>query len=434
MNKQPRGLSAGKGVRDIDKGTLSRVVKLLFKSYPVLAPLTLFCIVFSAFVSAMPAIFQEKVIAIIDEFTKAGNRNYSEALEKLLPLIGILIGIYVVSIIFITLFHQSMAYMTQGFLSKLRIKMFEGMQNLPIRYFDSTKHGNIMSHYTNDIDTLRQLISQSMPSLIQSSIILFSVIAIMLWYSVWMFLVVLVGVTAMLLVTKKIGGGSAKYFVRQQQSVAKTEGFVQEMMNGQKVIKVFCREDEVNADFDKVNGELFENAFHAHAYANMLGPIISNIGNVLYVLCAVVGGVFLASEITNLSISGMVFGINILVPFLNMTKQFTGNLNQFSQQINSIAMGLAGAKRVFDLMDQQSEVDDGYVTLVNAKKLDDGTIVESEERTGLWAWKHPHGDGTLTYTELRGDVRLLDVDFGYGSVAFCDVGGHCGNVRAIYGV
>ena len=270
-----------------------------------------------------------------------------------------------------------------------------------------------MSHYTNDIDTLRQLVSQSIPSLIQSGAIVLVVFAIMLYFSVWMTLVLLLGVFAMFMVAKKVGGGSAKYFLRQQQSVAKTEGFIQEMMNGQKVIKVFCHEQRSIEDFDRVNNALCEDSFRAHAYANVLGPIIGNIGNILYVALALAGGVFLLTGVPNLSLSGKAFSISILVPFLNMAKQFTGNVNTLSQQINAIVMASAGASRVMPLMAEQPETDEGYVTLVNVKVADDGTMTETEEHTGHWAWRHPHGDGTLTYTPLRGDVRMTDVDFAY---------------------
>ncbi len=217
----------------------------------------------------------------------------------------------------------------------------------------------------------------------------------------------------MVLVSRKIGGGSAKYFIRQQQSLGRAEGFIQEMMNGQKVIKVFCHEEQSKADFEKINNALYEDSRRANAYANMLGPIIMNIGNLLYVIIATVGGLFLLANVPNLSISGMAFSISIIVPFLNMTKQFTGNVNQLSQQINSTVMGMAGAQRIFALMDEKPETDDGYVTLVNAEIDDKGNITEVDHHTGKWAWKHPHGDGTLTYTELRGDVRLTNVDFEY---------------------
>ena len=403
--------SANPGERRIDGGTFKRIIRLLYSYYPVLVPLTAVCILFSSIVSAIPSLFVQKVIAAIETWYKTG--DWDAAKGDIIPKVLILIGLYVLSIAAITVHTQLMAYITQGFLAKLRQSMFDGMQNLPIRYFDTHKHGDIMSYYTNDIDTLRQLVSQSLPALLQAGAIVLTVFFIMLWYSVWMTLLVLLGVIVMVLVSKKIGGGSAKYFIRQQRSIGRSEGFVQEMMNGQKVVKVFCHEEESKAAFDEINEALYEDSYRANAYANMLGPIIMNIGNVLYVVIATVGGLFLLSGLPNLSISGIAFGISILVPFLNMTKQFTGNVNQLSQQINSIVMGMAGAQRVFALMDEKPEVDDGYVTLVNAKLDSDGNITETDEHTGKWAWKHPHGDGTLTYTELRGDVRLNEVDFAY---------------------
>lgn len=403
----------GAGGRKIDFKVLVRVVKLLFRSYPKLIPVALFCIVFSSIVSAIPAIFTQKVLAVITECIETGNISWEIAKTQILPKIIVLIVLYVLSIIFITVQAQLMAYITQGFLSKMRCRMFEGMQNLPVKYFDTHKHGDIMSHYTNDIDTLRQLVSQSLPSLLQAGIIVVTVFFIMIWYSIPMTLVVLLGVFSMFMVSAKIGGGSAKYFIRQQKSVGKVEGYVQEMMNGQKVIKVFCHEDEVKQDFDALNEELYNDGYRAHAFANSLGPIIMNIGNVLYVLCAMVGGVFLVTNFPNIGIAGLAFSIDIVIPFLNMTKQFTGNINQVSQQINSIAMALAGAQRIFLIMDETPETDDGYVTLVNAEILPDGTVKETKKHTGKWAWKHPHSDGTLTYTPLCGDVRMVDVDFGY---------------------
>ena len=321
--------------------------------------------------------------------------------------------LYVLSLISMTAYTQLMAYMTQGYLDKLRREMFDDMQDLPISYFDTHQHGDIMSHYTNDIDTLRMLISQSLPTLIQSGAIVLVVLAIMLYFSVWMTLILLAGVVLMFFVAKRFGGGSARYFVKQQRSVADTEGFVQEMMNGQKVIKVFCHEEQSIEDFDRINDKLCDDSFKAHTYAGILGPIIGNIGNILYVVLALVGGVLLLTGAPNLSLSGKAFSISILVPFLNMAKQFTGNVNTLSQQINSIVMAGAGAGRVFALMDQKPETDDGYVTLVNVTENADGSLTETTERTGKWAWKHPHGDGSLTYTPLRGDVRLTDVDFAY---------------------
>lgn len=393
-------------------GTLKRVLKLLFESYPVLVPVTAVCIIFSAAVSSIPAIFIQKVLEVIEKWYTTG--DWETARPEIVSTVGILIALYVLSIIALTLYTQLMAYITQGFLSKMRTKMFDGMQNLPIKYFDTHKHGDIMSYYTNDIDTLRQLVSQAIPQFLQSGVIVITVLSIMLYYSIWMTLVVLCGVAVMILVSKKVGGGSAKYFIRQQKSIGKTEGFIQEIMNGQKVVKVFCHENDSKADFDKINDELFNDSMRANAYANMLGPIIMNIGNVLYVIIATVGGLFLLSGINNFSISGMAFSISILVPYLNMTKQFTGSVNTLSQQINSIVMGLAGADRIFTLMDETPETDDGYVTLVNANIDDNGNITETSERTGKWAWKHPHSaDGSVTYTELKGDVRLTEVDFGY---------------------
>ena len=404
------------------KGVLGRVLKLLFKSYPVLIPITIVCIILSAAVSSIPALFIQRILAVVQTYLDAGNLNWEVARQEILPLVLTLAGLYVLSIIFITAYTQLMAYITQGFLNKMRCRMFDGMQNLPIKYFDTNKHGDIMSYYTNDIDTLRELVSRSFPQLISSSVIVLTVLSIMLWYSMPMTLVVLVGIAFMILVSKKVGGGSAKYFMRQQRSIGKTEGYIQEMMNGQKVIKVFCHEEQVKEDFDKINDELYEDSRKAHSYANMLGPIIMNIGNVTYVAGAMIGGLFLLSSIPNPSLRGLFtaggltalgFSIDIIVPFLNMTKQFTGNINQLSQQINSIVMAMAGANRIFTLMDQQPEADDGYVTLVNCRTDEQGNIVETSEHTGQWAWKHPHGDGSLTYTPLRGDVRMVDVDFGY---------------------
>ena len=416
MNKHgPHGGSHGGapagGRPQANFSALGAVVKKFFGYYPVLAPLTMLCILFSSVVSSIPSLFVQNVLAIIEKWYVS--RDWLAAKAEIMPYIGLLAGLYLLSLISMLTYTQLMAYMTQGFLDKLRREVFNGMQDLPIRYFDTHQHGDIMSHYTNDIDTLRQLVSQSIPSLIQSGAIVLVVFAIMLYFSVWMTLVLLLGVFAMFMVAKKVGGGSAKYFLRQQQAVAKTEGFIQEMMNGQKVIKVFCHEQRSIEDFDRVNNALCEDSFRAHAYANVLGPIIGNIGNILYVALALAGGVFLLTGVPNLSLSGKAFSISILVPFLNMAKQFTGNVNTLSQQINAIVMASAGASRVMALMAEQPETDEGYVTLVNVKVAEDGTMTETTERTGHWAWRHPHGDGSLTYTPLRGDVRMTEVDFAY---------------------
>lgn len=405
MNKRPP-MTYEKG-----KNPLVRVIKKLFGYYPVLAPLTMLCILFSSIVSSIPSLFIQNILAVVEKWYRGG--DWVAAKAEILPYITLLIVLYALSIISMVAYSQLMAYMTQGFLNKLRQEMFDGMQDLPIRYFDTHKHGDIMSYYTNDIDTLRQLVSQSLPSIIQAGAIVLCVFSIMLYFSIWMTLILLLGVAAMIFASRKVGGGSAKYFMRQQKSVAATEGYVQEMMNGQKVIKVFCHEAQSIEDFDRINGELFENSFRAHAYANVLGPIIGNIGNILYVTLALAGGVFLLSGLPNLSFSGKAFSISILVPFLNMAKQFTGNVNQLSQQINSIVMAGAGAARVFSLMDEKPEDDEGYVILVNVEEGPDGSLRETEKHTGHWAWRHPHSDGSLSYTPLRGDVRLFDVDFSY---------------------
>ncbi len=419
--KLPRGMSSGK---KINFKSLTRVIKLLYSFYPRLVVVTGICILISSVVSSIPAVFLQKIIAIIDNYFKNNQGNLGDGLwlvakKEIIPLLLILASMYVVSIVLMTVYSLFLAKITQGFLDKMRQKMFGVMQNLPVRYFDTNKHGDIMSHYTNDIDTLRQLVSQALPNLLQAGVIVISVLAIMLWYSFLMTVIVFVGVFAMLMVSKKIGGGSAKYFIRQQKSVGITEGYIQEMMNGQKVVKVFNHEDKTKQEFDRVNEELFNDGFKAHAFANSLGPIIMNIGNILYVLCAISGGIFMVTKVPNVGISSIFAGalvplsISIVIPFLNMTKQFTGNLNQLSQQINAIAMALAGAERIFELMDQSLEEDNGYVTLVNVKE-ENGKIIETDKTTGKWAWKHPHkADGTVSYTPLAGDVVMTDVDFSY---------------------
>ena len=393
---------------------LGRALSMLFRFYPVLVPIVIVCILVSAVTAALPAIFMQQVIAEI-EVAQASKLAWEVAAENIVPKVILLGVFYVISLVAIILQTQLMAVITQGFLCKLRRTLFDKMQNLPIRYFDTNRHGDIMSHYTNDIDALRELVSQAMPSLLNSVVILLSVFAVMLYYSIPMTMVLLVGVVAMVLVSKKIGGGSAKYFVRQQQAMGRAEGFVQEMMSGQKVIKVFNHEDKTEEAFEELNAALFSDTAHAHAYANTLGPIIGNIGNILYVLMAVAGGIFLLSGLRNFSLGAFpVFSISIIVPFLGMAKQFTGNVNQVSQQINAVVMGMAGGTRLFAMMDEEPEADEGYVTLVNAKYDENGNLTETPERTGLWAWRHPHqADGSVTYTLLRGDVRLTEVDFAY---------------------
>ena len=395
------------------KHTAKRLIKTLFEFYPVMMPVVIGCILFNAVVSSIPSVFMQNIIAVVEQNWQSG--DWSAVSEQILRLVSILITFYVLSLIAGFAFNQMMAVITQGFLMKLREKMFSTMEKLPIRYFDTHNHGDIMSYYTNDIDTLRQMISQSIPQLMISTVTVITVLCIMLYYSLWLTLLILCGVVVMLLATKKVGGSSARFFLAQQKTIGKTEGFIEEMMNGQKVIKVFNHEEESKKAFDQINEQLFRDAESANRFANMLMPILANIGNVLYVIVALVGGTLLLTNVPNVSISGMAFSISIVVPFLNMTKQFCGNISQVSNQVNSVVMALAGADRIFTLLDEVPETDDGYVTLVNAKEVN-GEITECEERTGMWAWKHPHkADGTVTYTKLAGDVRLFDVDFGYTS-------------------
>ena len=333
MNKYAEQRKPGEAAKSI-----GRLVKMLRGFYPKLFPVAVVCILFSSATSSIPAVFLQKVITDIQTYSDSG--DWAAAKAVIYPKVFVLIGLYILSILCMTLWQQLVAIMTHGFLNKMRCAVFDKMQDLPIRYFDTHKHGDIMSHYTNDIDTIRQLLSQALPSLIQAGSVVVFVFAIMIYYSVWLTLVVLLGVAVMLWVSKTIGGGSAKYFIRQQAAVGKTEGFVQEMMNGQKVVQVFNHEQQSQKDFDEINNALFEDMFRAHAFANALVPIIMNIGNVLYVVIATVGGAMVLGNVPNLSVFGLPLGIPIVVPFLNMTKQFTGNLNQVTQQINAIVMAI----------------------------------------------------------------------------------------------
>lgn len=391
------------------KDTLKRLLKMLFEFYPLALPLVLFCILFTAAVSSIPSVFMQKVIAVLEQ-NQGG--NWAQVGPQIFRLVAVLAGLYVLSLASSLAYTQAMAVITQGSLKKMRQRLFHKMQGLPIRYFDSHPHGDIMSHYTNDIDTLRQLISQSMPQLLSAAVTVLTLLSIMLYFSLWMTLVVLSGMALMLVVVKKLGGSSAKYFMRQQVSLGKTEGYIQEMMNGQKVVKVFCHEDEAKAGFDAINDQLFRDAEQANTFANILPPVVVNIGNLIYVTVAMAGGIFLLTKVNNLSISGLAFSISVIVPFLNITRQFSGNINQVSQQVNAVIMGLAGANRIFAVLDEAAEEDKGFITLVNVRE-EDGLLTECQERTGLWAWKQPLEDGTVRYTRLAGDVRLQEVDFGY---------------------
>ena len=406
----PNNLSSERGKR-APKGVMPRLIRTVFSFYPVLLPITIACILINAIVSSMPSVFMQNAIAVVEDTFRTG--DWAAASGTILRLVTILVVLYIISLAAGFAFNQMMAVITQGSLAKMREKMFDHMQDLPIKYFDTHNHGDIMSFYTNDIDTLRQLISQSLPQLMISAVTLISVFFIMVYYSIWLALVVCCGVVIMFFTARYVSGHSSSYFLQQQITIAKTEGFMEEMMNGQKVVKVFCHEEGAKADFDKVNDELFENSEKANRYANVLMPLLGNLGNVTYVLVALVGGALLLYGAPNLSLSGAALSISIVVPFLNMTKQFAGAIGQVSNQVNMVVMGLAGAHRIFELLDEEPEKDEGYVTLVNARETADGSLEEYPERTNVWAWKHPHHDGTVTYTRLRGDVRFYDVDFAY---------------------
>ena len=405
----PKGMKGGPKAKNA-KGTVARLFKYLFKYYKVYLLIVAVCIILSAVSGTVSSLFLNQLVLIITEGLKVG---YSAIYARLLRIILLMVGFYVVGVVSAFIYSRLMAIVTQGFLNKMRQNMFGSMQTLPIKYFDTNTHGDIMSHYTNDIDTIRQLISQSIPQLFSSVLTIIALLSYMLYLSVWMTLLVFLGVFAMTLVTKKVGGNSAKYFVKQQKAIGAVEGYIEEMMNGQKVVKVFCHEEESEKAFDKLNEQLFRDAESANKFANILMPIMGNIGNILYVLIAFVGGLLILLGAPNLSFSGQAISVAVVVPFLNMTRQFTMSISQVSQQINSVVMAMAGTERIFELMDESPEVDDGYVTLVNANVDQNGDITESKKRTGIWAWKHPHSDGTVTYTRLAGDVRLTDVDFGY---------------------
>ena len=392
--------------------TVKRLIQMEFSFFPKLLPFVIFLIIVNAVISSIPSVFQQKVIAVLQDAWTNG-LEWSQVSGQILHLCIILGILYAISLIAGFMYNQLMAIITQGSLHKMRVTMFNHMESLPIRYFDTTKHGDIMSHYTNDADALRQMISQSFPQLMISAITLTTILCIMLYYSVWMALVIIIGSVVSLIITKKVGGKSARYFIAQQKYVGKTEGFIEEMINGQKVIKVFNHEKAAEADFDKVNEELFVASRNANKYSNILMPILNNVSYIIYVFVAVAGGIFIEKNVPNLSVSGLPFSIAVVVPFLGMSRQFAGNIQQISPQINAIVMGLAGAERIFDLLDEEPEQDEGYVTLVNATEKN-GVLEETSEKTDMWAWKHPHqADGSVTYTPLKGDVRFFDVTFGY---------------------
>ena len=403
------------------KGVLKRILKILFKEYRLQMIAVAACIVMVSLASTIASLFMNKFINYIGEGLENGLDSVS---GKITVAVLSMLCIYALGWLASFAYTRIMAVVTQSFLHSMRKKMFDKMQSFPLRYFDTNAHGDIMSHYTNDIDAIRELVSSTLPHLMQSALIVGFLVFNMFYLSAWMALVVGFASIAMIVVAKKIGGRSAKNFMAMQRSIAKTEGFVEEMMNGQKVVKVFCHEEQSGKDFDKVNEELCKNATAANRFANILMPIMGNIGNILYVLVAFVGGLLIINSTPNASLQllfakltgdetvSALVNISVVVPFLNASKQFTNNVSQVSQQINAIVMAMAGAGRVFELLDNEPEIDDGYVTLVNARE-ENGEIVETAERTGMWAWKHPHGDGSVTYTKLEGDVRMVDMDFGY---------------------
>lgn len=394
-------------------GTLKRIIKMLFSFYPVLLPLVMAGVLLCGLINSIGSVFLQKALEVISTSWQTG--DWTAAQPKIIGLVTVLAIIYLIGNLSSLFWNRYMGVVTQGSLEKLREKMFNRMQDLPIRYFDTNQRGDIMSHYTNDIDTLRQMISQSLPNLLQTIIVLATVLGIMFYFSAWMGLVIIAGVAVMTFLTKLLGSNSARFFIAQQMELGVVEGHIEEVMNGQKVVKAFCHERTAEEDFDERNEKLFEVSQKANMFANILMPILMNLGNLIYVMVALAGGVFLALGVPNLSFSGLPLSIAVVVPFLNMTKQFCGQIGQVSQQINAVVMGLAGAERIFELLDQEPEVDEGYVTLVDAQvNPDTWEIEEADHRTGLWAWKHPHkADGTVTYVPLRGDVRMVDVDFGY---------------------
>lgn len=405
---------------EIQKGSVLKILGKLFKYlghyYKWELILVFVCIAVTAVAGISSSIFLE---ILVDDVIEPGIANGFDAIKSTLTKIACLMaGIYVFGLICSFVYTRLMAIITQGFLKHVREDMFNKMQRLPVKYFDTHTHGDIMSYYTNDVDALRQLISQSIPQSFFSLVSIVTLLVTMLISSIYLTLVVLVGVAFMLWVTKMVGGRSAKFFVRQQNSIGQTEGFAEEMIHGQKVIKVFCHEEAAKRDFAKVNDQLFGDADKANRYGNMLMPAISNIGHVVFVAVAIVGGALVLGGVRNLSIKegleASVITMGAIVSFLNMSRQFTLNIGQVSMQINSVVMAIAGAGRIFEFLANEPEADDGYVELVNAEIDENGNITESNERTGKWAWRHPHkADGTVTYTELKGDIRLFNVDFGY---------------------
>ncbi len=380
--------------------TIKRLLTYVTEGYKIQLVVVLISIIVSALVGVIGTQF---IKYLIDDFITPLVQSQMPDYTALFNVIMIMAGIYLVGVICTYTYNRLMINISQGVLNKIRKQMFSHMQKLPIRYFDSRTHGEIMSTYTNDVDTLRQMLSQSIPQVFSACISMVAVLIAMFATNLYLTLVVLAMVILMVFVSKYLGGNSSKYFVKQQEDIGKVNGYIEEMMEGQKVVKVFNYEEESKEKFDDLNEQLCDSMTKANLYANILMPCIMNIGNLGYVLVAVIGGI--------LSVNG-ILSIGSIAAFLQYVKAFTNPLGQVSQQMNSIIMALAGAERIFDLIDQEEEIDEGYVTLVNAK-MENGKIVETEERTGMWAWKHPHQDGRITYTRLRGQVEFENVQFGY---------------------
>lgn len=380
--------------------TIKRLLKYVIKDYKLQLAIVIISIVISALVGVLGIQFLKY---LIDDFIVPLINSQNPDFSSLLNVILIMGCIYLIGIIGTYVYNRLMINISQGVLKQVRSEMFEHMQKLPIRYFDSQSHGEIMSTYTNDVDTLRQMLSQSIPQVFSALVSMISILISMFATNVYLTLVVLAMVILMIFVSRYLGGNSSRYFVKQQEDISKIDGYIEEMIEGQKVVKVFNYEEESKIKFDELNEKLCDSAGNANMYANILMPCIMNIGNLGYVLVAVIGGI--------LSVNG-ILTIGSIAAFLQFIKAFTNPLGQVSQQMNSIIMAIAGAERIFDLIDEQVENDEGYVTLVNAKIID-GKIQESEERTGIWAWKHPHKDGRITFTRLRGQIEFENVQFGY---------------------
>ncbi len=384
------------------KHTAGRLLGYVFKGYKLRFFVVTICILVSAIVTVVGSLFIQK---LIDDFITPLSQSPNPDFSGLLKAVGIMAIIYASGVLSTFLYNRMMVSISQGVLKDIRMEMFSKMQSLPIRYFDTHTHGDIMSHYTNDTDALRQMLSQSIPQILSASVSVIFVFFTMVFTNWALTLVVILGCVIMFATIKFITGKSSRYFVKQQISLGDINGYIEEMIGGQKVVKVFCHEEKAKEAFDKHNDELRKNADNANKYANILMPIMQNLGNLQYVLIAIVGGLLAVN-----GLAGMTLGT--IAAFLQLSKSFTQPLGQCSQQLNAVIMALAGAQRIFELMDEEPEQDEGYVTLVNSQYVD-GKLTEADHRTGSWAWKHPHGDGTVTYTPLTGDVRMFDVDFGY---------------------